>query len=71
MHNVIKCKNMFVEYCPTGDMCADVLTKPLHGQTFRKMRSKLINMPEVYVEDETPILMRWELKMMWIRLNVI
>ena len=29
MHDVIKCGDMSVGYYPTGDMWADVLTKPL------------------------------------------
>ena len=34
MHDVIKHGDMSVEYCPTGDMWAYVLTKPLEGQPF-------------------------------------
>ena len=32
-----------VEYKPTGDMLADVLTKPLQGSLFAKMRDQLLN----------------------------
>ena len=55
MHDFIKRGDMSVEYCPTGDMLADVLTKPLQGPAFQKMRSKLMNTPEIYVEDATLI----------------
>ena len=55
MNNVIKHGDISVKYCPMGDMWADVLTKPLQGHAFHKMHSKLMNMPKVYVEDETPI----------------
>ena len=35
---------MVVEYCPTGDMIADVLTKPLQCAAFRKFRALLLNL---------------------------
>ena len=41
---------MSVEYFPTEEMWADVLTKPLQGNSYKIMRIKLMNMPEVYVE---------------------
>ena len=41
---------MIVEYCPTGEMWTDVLTKPLQDAPFRKMRSILMNMTEHYVD---------------------
>ena len=31
-------KEMSIEYLPTGEMVADLLTKPLHGTTFVKLR---------------------------------
>ena len=34
-------KNLSIEYCPTGDMWADYMTKPLQGATFEKFK-KLI-----------------------------
>ena len=55
MHDVIKHGDMSLGYCSTGDMWADVLTKPVQGEAFKKMRSKLMNMPEVYVKDDHPI----------------
>ena len=36
-------KEMLLEYLPTADMTADILTKPLQGEQFRKLRSKLLN----------------------------
>jgi hypothetical protein len=32
-----------IEHLPTGDMLADILTKPLQGELFRAMRRKLLN----------------------------
>ena len=41
--------------CPAGVMWADVLTKPLQGTTFRKMRAQLMNcaMEYIYGEEST------------------
>ncbi len=39
-----------LKYCPTDQMWADVLTKPLQGQKFREMRSFLMNCPLDYSE---------------------
>ena len=36
-------KEISVEYMPTGDMLADILTKPLQGALFIKLRDKLLN----------------------------
>jgi len=33
-----------VEYLPTDQMLADILTKPLQGQLFRRLRKELLNM---------------------------
>ena len=41
-----------MKYCPLEEMWADVLTKPLQGAPFRKMRSKLMNMPEHYIDPD-------------------
>jgi histone deacetylase 1/2 len=35
-----------LEYLPTEDMVADILTKPLQGQLFRKLRNQLLNWTE-------------------------
>lgn len=40
-----------LKYCPTDQMWADVLTKPLQGQKFREMRSFLMNCPLDYTEQ--------------------
>jgi len=37
---------MRIEYCPTDEMDADVLTKPLQGSAFRKFRSRILNVTE-------------------------
>ena len=39
-----------VKYCPSEKMWSDVLTKPLHGEKFRKMRSMLMKCSEHYYE---------------------
>jgi hypothetical protein len=38
--------------CPTGEMWADVLTKPLHGMAFRTMEAKLMNCAIDYQDEE-------------------
>ncbi len=38
--------------CPTEQMWADVLTKPLQGITFKRMRAELMNCLVDYEEDE-------------------
>ena len=38
--------------CPTREMWADVLTKPLQGMTFRRMQAKLMNCAVDYKEEE-------------------
>jgi hypothetical protein len=40
--------NIDLQYCPTKQMWADVLTKPLQGAKFRLMRSFLMNCPIDY-----------------------
>ena len=40
-----------LRYCPTGEMWADVLTKPLQGQLFRDMRAFLQNCSREYDDD--------------------
>ena len=38
--------------CPTEEMWADVLTKPLQGMAFKQMRAELMNCSVEYQEDE-------------------
>jgi hypothetical protein len=38
-------KNISIEYCPTDDMVADYMTKPLQGQKFKKFRQQIMNLP--------------------------
>jgi hypothetical protein len=40
----IRVKQLTVEYCPTGDMWADVFTKPLQGAAFVKFRKLVMNL---------------------------
>ena len=40
-----------LQYCPTGEMWADVLTKPLQGQLFRDMQAFLQNCSREYDDD--------------------
>ena len=40
-----------LQYCPTDDMWADVLTKPLQGSKFCIMQAFLMNCPVNYFED--------------------
>jgi len=40
----IQAKELTVEYCPTGDMWADVYTKPLQGAAFAKFRKLILNL---------------------------
>ena len=35
-------KELQVEYCPTGDMVADLFTKPLQGALFRRLRDIIL-----------------------------
>jgi len=35
--------DLAIEYTPTKEMIADILTKPLQGDLFRKLRSQLLN----------------------------
>jgi len=39
-------KEVEMVYCPTGDMMADLLTKPLQGSQFKKFRDAILNVQE-------------------------
>jgi hypothetical protein len=43
--------DLSLQYCPTGDMWADILTKPLQGSKLRHFRTLLMNCPENYTVD--------------------
>jgi hypothetical protein len=40
-----------VKFCPTNQMCADVLTKPLQGQKLRDMQAFFQNCTQDYKDD--------------------
>jgi hypothetical protein len=40
----VKASEIKVEYCPTNEMVADMLTKPLQGMTFLRLRQQLLNL---------------------------
>jgi hypothetical protein len=39
----VNSKHVKIEHCPTTDMIADFLTKPLQGTQFRKLRDQIMN----------------------------
>jgi len=41
--DLIDKQELKLEYLPTGEMLADMLTKPLQGELFRRMRKQLMN----------------------------
>jgi histone deacetylase 1/2 len=43
MKDRVESGDIEVVYKPTQDMVADILTKPLHGETFKKLRKLLLN----------------------------
>jgi len=44
-------KEIDIKFCPSNEMWADILTKPLQGQKFRDMRAFLQNCPRDYDDD--------------------
>ena len=48
--DVIERCDVSVEYCPTGEMWADIFTNPLQGIAFKKIRAMLMNCPVEYAE---------------------
>ena len=49
----IKRKQMRVEYCPTDEMTADFLTKPLQGSKFREFRKQILNLEYDFVDHKS------------------
>lgn len=43
----VESKEIKLEYLPTEEMIADILTKPLQGELFRRLREKMMNSVEV------------------------
>ena len=43
---------MQVIHCPSENMCSDVLTKPLQGMAFKRMRAAPMNCSVDYEEDD-------------------
>ena len=52
MKDVINREEIFVEYFPAGKMWSDLLTKPFQGKSYQITRSKLINMPKLYLDTD-------------------
>jgi len=50
----VQAKELTIEYCPTGDMWADVFTKPLQGAAFVKFRKLILNLDDGGLEVNTP-----------------
>ena len=48
----VKIEEVNIVDCPSGVMWADVLTKPLLGTPFRKMRAQLMNCAVDYIDGE-------------------
>ena len=42
--DVIDCRNVKIEHCPTDVMVADFLTKPLQGTKFREFRKSILGL---------------------------
>ena len=61
----IKHKEEQIEYCPTGDMIADFMTKPLQGSIFIKFRNLILGIREEdfdsYRKDFEQILLKYGL----------
>jgi hypothetical protein len=57
----IKAKELVVQYCPTGDMLAAFVTKPLQGKAFKNLRDIIMNVGQpnglvhrIVLESEMP-----------------
>jgi hypothetical protein len=45
-----------IEYCPTDDMLADYMTKPLTGVKFKQFRNKIMNLKEAVASVSRSVL---------------
>ena len=43
--DLIKCQEVSIKYCPTNQMIADYMTKPLTGQKFHSFHKIIMNLP--------------------------
>jgi hypothetical protein len=44
--DLIANKEVVIKYCPTDDMLADYMTKPLTGSKFHKFRKQIMNIQD-------------------------
>ncbi len=51
IHHYHNPQELDLQYCPTEQMWANILTKPLQGPKFHMMRAFLMNFPVEYYED--------------------
>ena len=51
IHDLLKRGLITVEYCPTEQMVADYMTKPLQGSLFQTMRDKVMGATSCTVTD--------------------
>lgn len=49
LHDRITTGDIDIVYLPTTDMIADILTKPLQGELFRKLKKQLLNIPPLSI----------------------
>jgi hypothetical protein len=47
-----------IQYCPTDDMIAVYMTKPLHGEKFRKFRQQIMNLDMPVMADDDALLLQ-------------
>jgi hypothetical protein len=51
VHHFHNTGDLTLQYCPTDQMWADILTKPLQGSKFRLFQAFLMNCPKNYTEE--------------------